>query len=200
MPRKISIPDQTLLEKRFIFIKDSTLKTNTIITLRYIIFLINLEREESLPGPIIYSMYKDIIVQTATIIEACVHYTLKQFIEQDKVKSSEVMTEEWKEEKCEILLELENGNKQVCGVIRHRASDRLTHNTQFISLNRACLKAKIFTDQLFKEAEELREARNKIHLAGLTAVDDLYKKEEVDKYFEYATNILKRIEDKLKEL
>ena len=65
---EIPIPDQSILQQRFKFIEDTTLSINTVIAFRYIIFLINLEQQVNLPGPIIYSLYKDIIVQTASVV------------------------------------------------------------------------------------------------------------------------------------
>lgn len=195
---KIFIPAQSVLEDRFKFVQDETLRTNIIITFRYIIFLIELEQKEKLPGPIIYTLYKDMIVQAAIVVESCVHYALKCFIDKGIVKSSEVMEEEWKEEKCIILEEV--GDKQICGVIRHKSANRFYKHTQFLNLNRACLKSDIYTKDVFDKAERLREARNKIHLAGLSKVDDLYKKDDVDKYFEYAGVVLTRLEEKLAKI
>jgi hypothetical protein len=194
---KIVIPTQSRLEERFIFIQDETLRTNIVITFRYIIFLIELEQKNSLPGPIIYSIYKDMIVQTGTVVESCVHYLLKRLIEEGRVKSSEVMGEEWKEEKCSIIEKFEKGKKEVCGIVRHKLSVKLTKHTSFIALNRACLHGKIFSQDVFDKAEKLRESRNKIHLAGLANINNFYTKDEVDRHFEYAQVVLKCIEEKL---
>jgi hypothetical protein len=194
----LTIPEQSAFEVRFSFIKDETLRTNTAITFRYIFFLIKLEQETALPGPIIYSLYKDMIVQTGAVVESCVHYTLKYLINEGKIKSSDVMESEWREEKCVILETLDNGDKQVCGVTRHKAPLNLTKYTSFMDLNRACKRAGIYNEVAFTKAEALREARNKIHLAGLAEVDDIYTKEDVDKFFEYANTILTCLEDKLK--
>ena len=196
MTLNIDIPDQSTLEERFSFIEDDTLRTNITITFRYIIFLIELEQKEKLPGPIIYSIYKDMIVQTGTVVESCTHYTLKKLIDDGKIKSSDVMEDEWKEEKCLVIEELSD-ERQVCGIIRHKATKRLNKHTNFIELNRACLKADIFTQSICEKAEKLREARNKIHLAGLNKVDDIYEKKDVDRYFEDARVILNRLEVKL---
>lgn len=193
---KFNIPAQSVLEERFSFILDETLRTNIVIIFRYIVFLIELEQKEKLPGPIIYSIYKDMIVQTASIVESCAHYVLKCFIEKGIVKSSEVMEIDWKEEKCTILAELD-GERQVCGIVRHKTSERLDRHAQFININRACLRAKIYSQNVFDKAEQLREARNKIHLAGLSEIDDLYTKEDVNKYFGFANVTLERLEEKL---
>lgn len=193
---KYNIPAQSILEERFAFIQDETLRTNIVIIFRYIIFLIELEQKEKLPGPIIYSLYKDIIVQTASIVESCGHYVLRCFIDKGIFKSSDIMEIDWKEEKCTILAEIDD-EKQVCGIVRHKVSKRLDKQTQFIDINRACLRANIYSQNVFEKSEQLREARNKIHLTGLSKVDDLYTKQDVDRYFEFANVILKQLEGKL---
>lgn len=195
MSPKLSLPNQISLEKRFSFIKDETHRTNTVIAFRYILFLISLE-EEKLPGPILYSVYKDMIVQTGTVVESCIHYTLRTLFDKEIIKSSDVMEEEWKEEKC-IIIEKVDDEKQICGIIRHKSTKKLERNTNFIELNRACLRANIFTEAEYRRAEEIRIARNKIHLAGLDRIDDIYKKEDVNKYFEYARIVLNSLENKL---
>lgn len=68
-----------------------------------------------------------------------------------------------------------------------------------MDLNRACLRGEIFTQEVFEKTEKLRESRNKIHLAGLAAIDDFYTKEEVYRHFAYAQVVLKQIEEKLTE-
>lgn len=194
---KIVLPQQSEFEERFSFIEDETLRTNTAITFRYIFFLLELEHETSLPGPIIYSIYKDMIVQTGTVVESCVHYTLKYLIDAEKIKSSEVMESEWKEEKCTVLEKLDDGDKEVCGITRRKSPQKLTKHTTFMDLNRACKRAGIYNEEAFAKAEALREARNKIHLAGLTQVDDIYTKADVDKFFGYAKVILSCLEEKI---
>ena len=200
MVSDIPIPDQSKLEKRFAFIKDETQKTNTVITFRYIIFLISLSQHHKLPGSMLYSLYKDIIIQTAIVTESCTHYALKCLIDTNKLKGEDVMEPQWKEEKCVVLEEFDNGDRQVCGITRHKTSEKLTKHTQLIDLNRACLRAKIFTDKVFENAEKLRESRNKIHLTALTNVDELYEKKDVDDHFESARIVIEQIEKKLVEV
>lgn len=199
MDSDIPIPDQTKLEKRFAFIEDETQRTNTVITFRYIIFLINLPEHLKLPGPMLYSLYKDIIIQTAIVTESCTHYALKHLVDLNKIKSEDVMEPEWKEEKCAILEEFDNGNRQVCGITRHKTAEKLTRNTQLIALNRACLRAEIFTGKVFEKAEKLRESRNKIHLAGLSNIDEFYEQKDVDDHFELARIVIERIEKVLSD-
>ena len=101
------LPNQEKSEERFEFIQDATLRSNLAIVLRYIVFLVNLERYNSLTGPILFPLYKDMIVQTATIIESCTHYIVRRYLDSNTVKNSEIMDELWIEERKEILLEID---------------------------------------------------------------------------------------------
>jgi len=196
---KIPIPDQSIIERRFAFIENEILRTNIIIAFRYIVFLINLEQNTQLPGPIIYSLHKDMIVQTAIIVESCVHYLLKSYLESKRI-SDAVLQTDWKEDKCVIIEESDHGNRQICAIIRHKNTILLTKHTQFVVLNRICLRASLFNRSIFNSVEELREARNKIHLAGLESIDEIYEKDEVDLQFKNAQRVINHIEKKLKEL
>ncbi len=194
------LPNQEKSEERFEFIQDETLKSNLAIVLRYIVFLVNLERYNGLTGPILFPLYKDMIVQTATIVESCTHYIVRRYLDSNTVKNPEIMDELWIEERKEILLEIDGGERRVCGVVEHKGTEKFTKYTQFINLNRACKRAKIFSEKSFKASEILRESRNKIHLSGLSKVEMFYTKKDVDDHFNYASIVLKRIEEKLQEL
>lgn len=193
------LPNQEKIEKRFAFISDGVLHANVVIAFRYIIFLINLEGYNKLPGPILYSLYKDLIVQTATIIESCIHYTLQSHIDNGIINESELLGEEWIEEKNIVLHAYDDGTKRVCGVVQRKKVHELSNHTHFLELNRACKKAGIFTELSFSAAEKLRTSRNKIHLAGLKEIDILYSKAEVDVHFNYANIVLNRLELRLAE-
>lgn len=200
MPNNIvfNLPSQESLEGRFSFIQDDTLRANIVIAFRYIYFLISLEEEQELPGPISYSLYKDMIVHTASIVESCAYYTLKSFLDAEIIKSTDVMGWEWKEDSTTILME--HDEKQAVGMLRHKAYKRFGSHVGFKQLNDALKKAEIHTKTSYECAEELRETRNKIHLAGLDEIDDTYSKSDVDRYFNNARKVLDRFEKKLETI
>ena len=195
----ITVPLQQDLEKRFEFINDKTLRTNIALTFKYIIFLINLEDEYELPGTLSYSIYKDIILYTATIIESCIHYCLRQFIIKKKVKESAIFPSDWKYKNCKELYKISK-HEIVVGAIKNKRNEKFSTNTQFQTLNKASLKASIFNKDLYEKADALRKQRNYIHLAALKEVDDLYEKKDIQEAFEYARAIIEQIEHKLSEL
>lgn len=53
-----NVPEVIFLEEHFNFVENKTLKTNLAISLQYLFFLITVEEELTLPGPVSYSLYK----------------------------------------------------------------------------------------------------------------------------------------------
>ncbi len=188
------IPSQKIIEDRFKFIKDNLLRTNITISFRYILFLIILEEDKvKLPGAISYSIFKDIIVNTAAIVESCIHYCLKTAISLKKIEEKDIMDVEWKETMSKDLYKISEDEK-VCGVIKHKQYESFEDNTQFASLNKAALRAKIFDKNIFDCADKIRKVRNRIHLAALKETDDFYQKKDVNDAFDNAKKIIDRIE------
>jgi len=75
-----------------------------------------------------------------------------------------------------------------------RGNEKFTRRTSFHDVIQASKKAKIIDKTLLAEIDELREKRNKIHLAGLNIVDDYYSKGEVDAVFDLAQRFTTAIE------
>lgn len=189
----------TIYQNRFEFIDDEILRDNIAITFRYIHFLTSVSNEKNgLDGQdISYSIFKDMIINTGSIIESCLHYCLKKYFETNKVKSSSVMPYEWKHDKCVQIYEITPNESEVCAVIRHKKPERLTEITQFQTINIACKNAGILDEGLFKKVEFIRQKRNNIHLTALTKTDDLYTGEDTKIVFSYAKDILINIKEKL---
>ena len=192
-----NIPEVEYLENRFRFIENKALRTNLSISFQYIIFLITLKEEVTLQGPVSYSIFKNVILNTASIVEGALHYLLDTLTRRGDVTSELVMGTEEVYSNKKILYETNDGT-QICGIHLKKRPLKLKANTNFIEINRACKRAGILNDELFKEVEELRNKRNKIHLAGLTKVDDFYDKQDIQKAFDIASKDLNLIEEKLK--
>lgn len=189
----------TIYQNRFEFISDDVLRDNIATTFKYIYFLALISNEKnSLNGEdISYSIFKDMIVNTGAIIESCLHYCLKKYFETGRIKSSEVMPYEWKFDKCVQIYEIIPDESEVCGVIRHKKSEKLTEFTQFQTINKACKNAGILDEKLFEKAELIRQKRNNIHLTSLTKLDDFYTEEDSKIIFSCAKDLLTNIKEKL---
>ncbi len=182
-----------LKENRFLFVKNEILRENISISMQYVIFLVSLEEEYELPGATTYSVFKTIILYTASIIESLISYRLKQMIKNNVVTNDKIMGKEEKYPEIKELYKISNTEK-ICGVKKVIMRKKLSDNTMFQELNRAAKKAGLFTYPLFEKAEKLKEIRNRIHLSGLTDIEDKYSKSDIIKVFEIAKSLIVRIE------
>lgn len=187
------LPNRELFEKRFSFISDSILRTNIAISLRHITFLIWLVENSELPGGIEYSILKDIILHTASIVECCLNYILRKQLDNESITSRDIMSSDWSYYKTCELYNIDDDNI-ICGVHKRKKFKNLTKGTQFVDLIKAAKKAKVLSDSLASEVDELRAKRNNIHLASLDEVDDFYEKDDLEKVFNTARKVLEIIE------
>lgn len=191
-----SIPEIEFLEDRFQFIENEVLRTNLSISFQYVIFLITMEEEITLQGPISYSIFKNIILNTAAIVEGSLHHLVGELIKRDELNPDKLFPKEEIYSNRKVLYKVSD-DTEICGIHFKRKSAKLKASTGFSDLNRACKRAKLFNEQLFLEVEELREKRNKIHLAGLKEVDNYYQKEDIQKALETVSKILRLVERNL---
>lgn len=196
--QKNNVPEVSTLEKRFWFVKNKTLRTNLAIAFQYIIFLIALTEDTKLPGSVLYSIYKNIIIYTASIVEGILHYILSQQIKNRTIDEKKIMPSENKYRNVKVLYEIQETQENVIGAICGKKIERLKNNTQFQTIIRACRKSKILDKDMYENVEELRKKRNKVHLSGLIEVDDYYDKDTIKIAFRTAKNIIEKAEAILK--
>jgi hypothetical protein len=189
------IPSVDALRPRFAFIHSQSLQTNVCIAFQYIIFQITLLKDEGeLQGPIRYSLYKSTILYTASIVEACLHYCIWNLIEKEKLISTDIMPFEWKNTEKLKFIEI-NDHERVFGISQRKSQDKLKTSTQFHELNKAAKNARIFTEEIFKKSEWLRDQRNQIHIVGLENKSDAFPDEkDIEKAFGYARDIIEVLE------
>lgn len=191
-----NIPEIEYLEERFSFIQNNILRTNLSISFQYVIFLITLQEKVTLQGPVSYSIFKNVILNTASIVEGALHYMLDALIKKGILKEGKIMGVEQVYSNKKVLYKTQD-SLEICGIHLREKPVKLRSNTNFMEINRACKRAGLLEDGLFQEVEELRDKRNKIHLAGLTRVDDFYDKHDVQNSFDVASRVLKLVERKL---
>lgn len=183
-------------ERRFSFINDETLKKNIAIVFEYIVFLIDTASKEDHKPLIRSSLYKDATVYTGTVIEACLGYVLMQYISTGKIKKSKVSDPIWKIDKEGTIYKF-NSKKRLRYIIEQLKFNDIKKTVDFIEINRACLRVKIISNKEYELAEEIRIARNKIHVSGLKEIDNSYSKEKLDTIFDKASKIIRKVEKKL---
>ena len=192
--KRNQLPEVSYLEGKFWFVKNDVLKTNLAIAFQYIIFLIGLEKQITLPGGVAYSIYKNVIIYTASIVESVLHHVLNQQIKSGKIDEKDVMPKEERYRNKKTLYEIKNSEDKIIGAVLTKRAERLKRNTQFQTIIRGCKKANVLDKDLCKEVELLRERRNKVHLAGLENVDNYYDKTIIEEAFSTASKVMKKAE------
>jgi hypothetical protein len=183
-------------ERRFYFIGDDTLRKNIAIAFEYIVFLIGVAGKDNHKKLITSSLYKDTLIYTGIVVEACLTYVLLTYISESRVIKSKVLTPMWKEISQGIIHSFSK-KKRIRYVVEHQSYEKLKNSPDFIEVNRACLRAHILNKKEYAVAEEVRVARNKIHVSGLKDIDNSYCKEDLDKVFAKANKIITKVEKKL---
>jgi len=187
---------QEVFERRFIFIDDDTLRKNISIAFEYVVFLIDAAGKDGVKGLIKSSLYKDALLYTGTIVEACLVYTVMKCLEKNKYKKSKLCNHIWKEESHGII-HVFSKRRRIRHVKEHLVTEEIKRTTNFVEINRACKRGGILSKKEFDIAEEIREARNRIHVSGLKNIDNAYSKDDLDAFFAKTTIIIKKVEKKL---
>lgn len=184
---------EDLKNNRFAFINNEILKENIAIKMQHVVFLLSLEEEYELPGAVIYSAFKTIILFTAAIIESLINYKLHELIASKRINEADIMDKEEKYPVCKEIYSI-SVTESICGVKKVVKSKKLSDRTDFIELNRAAKRCGLFPQSIFEKAEKIRDMRNRIHPYGLKEIDDGYTKEEINEIFLMASVIIERIE------
>lgn len=161
----------------------------------YIIFLLSLAGNDSLPELIKCQLHKNIIIHSTSILEAIILWKLLNLIETHKITIEQIQPEQKEYAFIQIKSILTTEGKEVVACFKEVKPLKLENDTQFLAVNKAALRCGLFTRELFNEAERLRKLRNKIHLTALEAVDDQYTQSEVEAVFQGVNKITKRVED-----
>ncbi len=189
---RIEVPQLDYFSDRFEFITNETLKTNLSISFQYIIFLIKVETELHTTGAVEYSIFKNVIQYTASIVEGVMHYGLETAIKNKKVSENSIMpkTESYSSKK---LLYRIDSQTEILGVTKNISSEKFKKNTQFKTKCDAYKRGKLIDSDLIERVNTLREKRKKIHLAGLKQVENYYTKTDINSAFQTANKIIEAV-------
>lgn len=176
-----NIPNIDTLSQNFDFIEDEVLRKNIAIVFQYIIFLLALEKNHTLPGAISYTIYKDMIVQTACIAECLLCYGITKGIDSGKTTLSLAGISEYKFKNFQKVYDISSLEK--VGAVIQTKKLMLPKDGQFNDLIPAAKRIGLVNEILKGELDLIRIARNKIHLSSLTKVDDMYTKDDVESMF-----------------
>ncbi len=189
----VQYPKADDLLKRFAFVDNKILQENIAIAVQYISFLVSVDSEYELSGAIKNSVYKNIILWSASVAEGLVNWKLHKLVEMkpelkdvcciDKPQYSEIK-----------MICLDESSEEIWAVKKGRQIIHLDSETDFEKLIIYSKRVGLFDDDLEQRARQLKKARNRVHLASLDSVDDKYTKEQINECFKNMSTIVKAIE------
>ena len=183
---------ETLKARLASCVSDEILNTNLAISMQYYLFLLALDDRYSLPGPVVNSVYKDVILHIASVVEGMLLYALKELRKRGSLPDACLEREEIFSDVKEVY-RIADAHAVVAG-IRKRRPIPLKDDANFIVLNRIAKRSGLFDEGIFGDAESLRRTRNRIHLASLQEKDGAYVRKDVEKAFSIMESVLTRVE------
>lgn len=191
-----TVPSNEELEARFSFVDNDTLRENIVIYFRYIIFLLNLSEEQNVDN-LKYTIYKDILIYTASIVESLLQYAVNREVLLGRV-GKDVMGYSKKSTPIgKVKHECNDMHNETIEVVQIRKYHKLGSGDRidFKDITLAAKNAKILNKGLYDKAENLRNKRNTIHLSTLTkSSDDYFEKSDVEEAFKWAHDIIVEVE------
>ncbi|NQV12589.1 hypothetical protein HQ524_04465 [Candidatus Uhrbacteria bacterium] len=179
---------------RFDFIENDTLKENIAIYVQYIVFLVSIEEEYDV-GILTYSIYKDIVMHTAHVVESLINYKLQKLISDGDIAELDLVGYSDKFTNKKMIHRCDDSDDVYCFVRLSKTKNKIKGDTKFLELNRAGKKSGLLTTQMFTDCENIREMRNRIHLSGLSGVDDKYSKKDIVRIFKITERLIDRVRD-----
>lgn len=193
------VPSLRELEEAVSFVEDDVLRENIVLTLQHVYFLVSVIDGLDVGGTSVANgLYKDLILHSASVIEGCLHYCLRTFIDNGLAVSQKVMgtKDAYKDEKC---LHKKSNGEIICAATKFKKRHNLNKRTIFLDVHRACRKAGIITKKQEQRVSRIRDDRNKVHLAGLRLVDNRYTKRDAKRAIKLAVDIIERVRRKISE-
>ncbi len=194
-----NIPD---IWNKFDYIKDALLKKQLGLSFNYMFFLIWLELKYDLDSGIIYRLFKDVIINTASTIESILFYTLNEISKKWSTKEKNILNKKAirkhkyrDEKKIYDLDKMESIFRGIKTISREWIHDKI----QFNDLIPCWKDVWIYDDDLAKKLDEIRDKRNQIHLHTLKE-DKVYTKKDINDIFEITRKFIEKIKSKLNSL
>lgn len=103
------------------------------------------------------------------------------------------MPEEKSYAEIKLLYQIDDVTK-IVGAKAVKKHEKFKKNTQFKTVCDAYEKGELIDEDLIKDINDLRDKRNKIHLAGLKKVENYYTKKDINEAFEVANKVIEEVE------
>lgn len=193
----IALPEKDDLDSRFGFVNDTNLKERLCLAMEYVIFLVQLSEKYKLNPTILFSIHKDIVLQTSCIVEACLHHTLKRIqLHGSESEKNALKRKEKRYTKVRRYYEI-SSSEYVVSAIETSQEYQLGDEEKFNELLKYAKRVNLLNGELETKAHDLRKKRNEIHLFALDDAKIAYEKETIIKVFEDTKDVLQSLEERL---
>jgi len=191
------LPEKSNLASRFNFIDDKDLKAQLSIAIEYVTFLIGLSEQYQIQPTVLFSIYKDIVLHTSCIVEACLHHALKKISNVGTDKEKEALRKHDKKYKKVTKYHIISPQEAVVCAIEKVTSSTINDDAKFNDLVTSAKKIQLFDNDLCAKAHYLRKKRNEIHLFSSDSRVSIYNKRVINKVFAETKDVLRCLENKL---
>lgn len=173
---------------RFAFIEDKILRENLNRVFADIIDFTSIM--DSYNENIQNNFHRAIILYTAAIIEALLHYVIEKKVRPLEFEEEEEWCFDGDPHICHRYQDADGKNMQIITGKRFRKKKKITKNTQFKQINNIALDKKLISSDLHKRIDEIRVLRNGLHLASLEDIERKHSKQILNKAFDTAREVV----------
>jgi len=186
------VPSIRALESRFSFIDAEITKQNVTVCFQYIIFLTVTQTLYKNGGSIALSINRDIVVHTASVVEACLHYGIKEIIRKDP-EIEKKLQKKWKRVATGYVHTFKDPEHNIIWQRQKKIPHLYSDNPKSEDINKAAFDIELIDDKLFGKAENIRKARNHIHFVEEDRQARYPSSDAVNSYFDDSKILLDRI-------
>lgn len=189
-----SIEDIKTYEKVFSFIKDELLRNNLAFVMQNIVFELQIYEDDRIPGPLKYSIGKEIIINTVSIIEALCHYWIIYKINEQGVPIEDFFKKKSNYKLLKSLV-ISIDNREVVAAFRYKNFPDINKKLKLADSLYALKHKSLIDDSFYDDLIKIKQWRNLIHLKSLQDPERRYFGNEDIKF---SFRVTEKLEDLIK--
>jgi hypothetical protein len=133
------------------------------------------------------SFRKTIIIYIASIVEAILLFLLKEKNCNNKI---EIKKDNWIYENVKKIYKLDDEQDVIGAIRRKNIETKSCDKLNFDEINKACLRQKIISKNVFGKADKIRKMRNGLHIGGLQEIQKDYSNADLDIAFDAMNEVI----------
>jgi len=176
-------------EAFFSFIDEEVIRFNLAAEKQYVIYLDTLEQDHLPTQNIRYAVRKDILIHLASIVEGALFFALRRYQEEGGIDYSAYKHASFTVRRGRSPL-VNIDSTIVC--YKEEVDTTIRGNFGFQTFNKLAKETGIWNAELYEKADDVRQARNDIHLTYQT-YDPQYTRDDIDDLYLKAHALLERL-------